>query len=187
MRTRLPYCGELARPGAAHQADGRERGFANPRDARAVTREAMVQSALLSAARAEELGMAKNRIILSAKVSAVQDLIAVSQVLASRSDYAIHLGLTEAAMGTKGIVARRQRSASSCRRASATPSAFADARARPATHPRGAGRPELLQTMGFRTFVCRWSRPAPDAAAPLDHVPGLARSIQDFIRDEMPA
>src|SRR6266704_2222033 len=77
----------------------------NPRDARAVTREAMVQSALLSAARAEELGMAKNRIILSAKVSAVQDLIAVYQVLASRSDYAIHLGLTEAGMGSKGIVA----------------------------------------------------------------------------------
>src|SRR5438270_13800685 len=78
---------------------------ADPRDVRAVTREAMVQSALLSAARAEELGMPKNRIILSAKVSAVQDLIAVYQDLASRSDYAIHLGLTEAGMGTKGIVA----------------------------------------------------------------------------------
>src|ERR1700754_92102 len=69
---------------------------ANPKDARAVTREAMVQSALLSAARAQELGMPKDRIILSAKVSAVQDLIAVYQDLASRSDYAIHLGLTEA-------------------------------------------------------------------------------------------
>src|SRR5712675_1652269 len=78
---------------------------ANPRDARAVTREAMVQSALLSAARAQELGMAKNRIILSAKVSAVQDLIAVYQEVARRSDYAIHLGLTEAGMGSKGIVA----------------------------------------------------------------------------------
>src|SRR6266576_4772487 len=64
----------------------------SPRDARAVTREAMVQSALLSAARAQELGMAKNKIILSAKVSAVQDLIAVYQELASRSDYAIHVG-----------------------------------------------------------------------------------------------
>ncbi len=77
----------------------------NPRDARAVTREAMVQSALLSAARAQELGMPKNKMILSAKVSAVQDLIAVYQTLASRSDYAIHLGLTEAGMGSKGIVA----------------------------------------------------------------------------------
>src|SRR5678809_632946 len=64
----------------------------DPRDARAVMREAMVQSALLSAARAEELGMPKNRMILSAKVSAVQDLIAVYEVLAERSDYAIHLG-----------------------------------------------------------------------------------------------
>src|SRR6202165_4996855 len=65
-----------------------------PKDVRAVTREAMVQSALLSAARAEEIGLPKNRMILSAKVSAVQDLIAVYQTLAERSDYAIHLGLT---------------------------------------------------------------------------------------------
>src|SRR6266403_2187775 len=77
----------------------------DPLDARAVTREAMVQSALLSAARAEEIGLPKNRIILSAKVSAVQDLIAVYKELVSRSDYAIHLGLTEAGMGSKGIVA----------------------------------------------------------------------------------
>ena len=76
-----------------------------PRDMRAVTREAMVQSALLSAARAEEIGLARDRIILSAKVSAVQDLIAVYRDLARRSDYAIHLGLTEAGMGSKGIVA----------------------------------------------------------------------------------
>src|SRR5512134_1728446 len=77
----------------------------DPKDARAVTREAMVQSALLSAARAEELGLARDRIILSAKVSAVQDLIAVYRDLARRSDYTIHLGLTEAGMGSKGIVA----------------------------------------------------------------------------------
>src|ERR1700712_2798420 len=77
----------------------------HPLDARAVTREAMVQSALLSAARAEEIGLPKNRMILSAKVSAVQDLIAVYKELAARSDYAIHLGLTEAGMGSKGIVA----------------------------------------------------------------------------------
>src|SRR5262245_38878599 len=67
-----------------------------PMDARAVTREAMVRSALLSAQRAEEIGLARDRIILSAKVSAVQDLIAVYQDLADRSDYALHLGLTEA-------------------------------------------------------------------------------------------
>src|SRR6202790_3838068 len=76
-----------------------------PVDARAVTREAMVQSALLSAARAEDIGLPRSKIILSAKVSAVQDLIAVYADLARRSDYALHLGLTEAGMGSKGIVA----------------------------------------------------------------------------------
>src|SRR5437879_7554068 len=76
-----------------------------PRDAREVTREAMVQSALLSAQRAEEIGLGRDRIILSAKVSAVQDLIAVYSDLASRCDYALHLGLTEAGMRSKGIVA----------------------------------------------------------------------------------
>src|SRR5207302_6617921 len=75
-----------------------------PTEARAVTREAMVQSALLSAARAEEIGLARERIILSAKVSAVQDLIAVYGELARRSNYALHLGLTEAGMASKGIV-----------------------------------------------------------------------------------
>src|ERR1700676_1941402 len=78
---------------------------AEPADARAVMREAMVRSALLSAARAEALGMKREQIILSAKVSAVQDLIAVYSELARRSDYALHLGLTEAGMGSKGIVA----------------------------------------------------------------------------------
>jgi (E)-4-hydroxy-3-methylbut-2-enyl-diphosphate synthase len=78
---------------------------AQPLEARAITREAMVQSALLSAARAEEIGLPRNKIVLSAKVSAVQDLIAVYRDLARRSDYAIHLGLTEAGMGSKGIVA----------------------------------------------------------------------------------
>ena len=76
-----------------------------PLDARAVMREAMTQSALLSAARAEEIGLARDRIILSAKVSGVQDLVTVYRMLAARADYAIHLGLTEAGMGSKGIVA----------------------------------------------------------------------------------
>src|SRR5258707_15734375 len=77
----------------------------NPIEARAVTREAMVQSALLSAARAEEIGLPRNRIILSAKVSAGRDIVEVYKDLGKRSDYAIHLGLTEAGMGSKGIVA----------------------------------------------------------------------------------
>ncbi len=76
-----------------------------PLSAREVTREAIVQSALLSAARAEEIGLQRDRIILSAKVSQVQDLIAVYAELAKRTDHALHLGLTEAGMDTKGIVA----------------------------------------------------------------------------------
>src|ERR1700726_4908989 len=76
-----------------------------PVDARDVTREAMIQSAMLSAERAEEIGLPRSKIILSAKVSAVQDLIGVYAELARRSDYALHLGLTEAGMGSKGIVA----------------------------------------------------------------------------------
>src|SRR5438128_9823854 len=72
---------------------------AAPKDARAVTREAMVASALLSAERAEEIGLPRNRIIISAKVSAVQDLVAVYADMAKRCDYALHLGLTEAGMG----------------------------------------------------------------------------------------
>src|SRR6204780_1859570 len=78
---------------------------AKPLEAGAVTREAMVRSALLSAARAEEIGLKRDRIILSAKVSSVQDLITVYRMLGERSDYALHLGLTEAGMGSKGIVA----------------------------------------------------------------------------------
>ena len=77
----------------------------HPIDARDVTREAMVQSALLSAERAEEIGLPRSKIIISGKVSAVQDLIAVYTELAERSNYALHLGLTEAGMGSKGIVA----------------------------------------------------------------------------------
>ena len=77
----------------------------NPVDARAVTREALVRSALLSAHRAEEIGLKRDRIILKAKVSGVQDLISVYRMVARRSNYALHLGLTEAGMGSKGVVA----------------------------------------------------------------------------------
>ncbi|MEN3931691.1 flavodoxin-dependent (E)-4-hydroxy-3-methylbut-2-enyl-diphosphate synthase [Microvirga sp. W0021] len=127
---------------------------AQPLDTRAITREAMVQSALSSAERAEELGLARNRIILSAKVSAVQDLITVYQMLASRSDYAIHLGLTEAGMGTKGIVASSaamgillQDGIGDTIRYSLTPEPGGDRTLEVRTAQ------ELLQTMGFRTFV----------------------------------
>jgi (E)-4-hydroxy-3-methylbut-2-enyl-diphosphate synthase len=160
---------------------------ATPVDARAVTREAMVQSVLLSAARAEEIGLPKNRIILSAKVSAVQDLIAVYQELARRSDYALHLGLTEAGMGSKGIVASTaamgvllQQGIGDTIRVSLTPEPNGDRTLEVQVAQ------ELLQTMGLRTFV-------PFVAA----CPGcgrttsttfqeLAQEIQDFIRVSMP-
>ncbi|MFO1151476.1 MAG: flavodoxin-dependent (E)-4-hydroxy-3-methylbut-2-enyl-diphosphate synthase [Alsobacter sp.] len=129
---------------------GRER----PLEASAVMREAMVQSALLSAARAEELGLARDRIILSAKVSAVQDLIAVYRLLAARSDYAIHLGLTEAGLGSKGIVASSaamgvllQEGIGDTIRVSLTPEPGGDRTLEVKVAQ------ELLQTMGFRTFV----------------------------------
>ena len=127
---------------------------AAPLDTRAVTREAMVQSALLSAARAEAIGLARDRIVLSAKVSAVQDLIAVYRELARRSDYALHLGLTEAGMGSKGIVASSaaigillQEGIGDTIRYSLTPEPGGDR-----TLEVKAAQ-ELLQTMGFRSFV----------------------------------
>src|SRR5258708_425470 len=125
-----------------------------PADMRAVTREAMVQSALMSAARAEEMGMPRSRIILSAKVSAVQDLIAVYIDLARRSDCAIHLGLTEAGMGSKGIVA------SSAAMGILLQDGIGDTIRISLTPEPGGDRTlevqdaqELLQTMGFSTFV----------------------------------
>ncbi len=162
-------------------------GLASPRDARAVMREAMVQSALTSAARAEEIGLPKNRIILSAKVSAVQDLIAVYRDLAARSDYAIHLGLTEAGMGSKGIVASSaalgillQDGIGDTIRISLTPEPGGDR-----TREVQVGQ-ELLQTMGFRTFVPLVAACPGCGRTTSTTFQELARSIQDFIRDEMP-
>jgi (E)-4-hydroxy-3-methylbut-2-enyl-diphosphate synthase len=159
----------------------------DPLDARAVTREAMVQSALLSAARAEEIGMPKNKMILSAKVSAVQDLIAVYKELASRSDYAIHLGLTEAGMGSKGIVASSaalgillQDGIGDTIRISLTPEPGGDRTLEVQVAQ------ELLQTMGFRTFVPLVAACPGCGRTTSTTFQELARSIQDFIRDEMP-
>ena len=159
-----------------------------PLDARAVTREAMVQSALLSAARAEEIGLPKNRIILSAKVSGVQDLIAVYREVAARSDYAIHLGLTEAGMGSKGIVASSaalgillQDGIGDTIRISLTPEPGGDRTLEVQVAQ------ELLQTMGFRTFVPLVAACPGCGRTTSTTFQELARSIQDFIRDEMPA
>ena len=126
----------------------------SPLSAREVMREAIIQSALLSADLAEEIGLARSAIILSAKVSQVQDLIAVYAGLAQRSDHALHLGLTEAGMGSKGIVASSaalgillQQGIGDTIRISLTPEPGGD-RTREVQVAQ-----ELLQTMGFRTFV----------------------------------
>ncbi|CDX34398.1 4-hydroxy-3-methylbut-2-en-1-yl diphosphate synthase [Mesorhizobium sp. ORS 3359] len=159
----------------------------SPLTAQEVTREAIVRSAILSAEMAEEIGLGRDKIILSAKVSGVQDLIAVYTELATRSDHALHLGLTEAGMGTKGIVASSaamgillQQGIGDTIRISLTPEPNGD-RTREVQVSQ-----ELLQTMGFRQFV-------PIVAA----CPGcgrttstvfqeLAQSIQADIRKNMP-
>ncbi|MBZ9857631.1 flavodoxin-dependent (E)-4-hydroxy-3-methylbut-2-enyl-diphosphate synthase [Mesorhizobium sp. CA13] len=166
--------------------DNQARGF--PLTAQQVTREAIVQSAILSAEMAEEIGLGRDKIILSAKVSGVQDLIAVYTELASRSDHALHLGLTEAGMGSKGIVASSaamgillQQGIGDTIRISLTPEPNGD-RTREVQVSQ-----ELLQTMGFRQFV-------PIVAA----CPGcgrttstvfqeLAQNIQADLRKNMPA
>jgi (E)-4-hydroxy-3-methylbut-2-enyl-diphosphate synthase len=132
--------------------DNQAKGF--PMTAQEVTREAIVQSAILSAELAEEIGLARERIILSAKVSQVQDLIAVYVELAKRSNHALHLGLTEAGMGTKGIVASSaamgillQQGIGDTIRISLTPEPNGD-RTREVQVAQ-----ELLQTMGFRQFL----------------------------------
>ncbi len=158
-----------------------------PRAAGDVMHEAIVQSALLSAKRAEELGMGPEKIILSAKVSAVQDLVSVYTLLAERSRYALHLGLTEAGMGSKGIVSSTaalaillQQGIGDTIRISLTPEPGGDR-----TEEVRVGQ-EILQSMGLRAF-------APLVAA----CPGcgrttstvfqeLARDIQNYIRVSMP-
>jgi (E)-4-hydroxy-3-methylbut-2-enyl-diphosphate synthase len=158
-----------------------------PKDARAVMHEAIVQSALLSAERAEELGLGPERIVISAKVSAVQDLVSVYTLLAERCRYALHLGLTEAGMGSKGIVASTaamgillQQGIGDTIRVSLTPEPGGDR-----TQEVRVAQ-EILQTMGLRSFV-------PIVAA----CPGcgrttstvfqeLASEIQGYVRARMP-
>ncbi len=160
---------------------------ATPKPARSVMHEAIVQSAVLSAHRAEELGLGGDRIVISAKVSAVQDLIAVYSMLAERCHYALHLGLTEAGMGSKGIVA------SSAAMGIVLQAGIGDTIRYSLTPEPGGDRTlevqaaqELLQVMGLRTFM-------PIVAA----CPGcgrttstvfqeLARDVQTMIRERMP-
>jgi (E)-4-hydroxy-3-methylbut-2-enyl-diphosphate synthase len=160
---------------------------AKPIDARAVTREAMVQSAILSGERAMDIGLPKNRIIMSAKVSAVQDLIAVYEELARRSDFALHLGLTEAGMGSKGIVASSaamgvllQQGIGDTVRVSLTPEPGGDRTVEVKVAQ------ELLQTMGFRTFVPLVAACPGCGRTTSTTFQELARDIQDFIHVSMP-
>ena len=158
-----------------------------PLDARAVTHEALVQSCLLSCARAEEIGLGADRIIISAKVSAVQDLIAVYRMLARRSTYALHLGLTEAGMGSKGIVASAaalgvvlQEGIGDTIRVSLTPEPGGDRTLEVKVAQ------EILQTMGIRTFVPLVAACPGCGRTTSTLFQELAQDIQSFIHTSMP-
>jgi (E)-4-hydroxy-3-methylbut-2-enyl-diphosphate synthase len=158
-----------------------------PLDAVGVMREAMVASALESAARAEELGLAADHIILSCKVSGVQDLIGIYRELSRQSDYALHLGLTEAGMGSKGIVASTaamavllQEGIGDTIRVSLTP------------EPGGARAqevvvaPEMLQTMGLRAFTPMVTACPGCGRTTSVFFQELAQTVQNYVRDSMP-
>jgi (E)-4-hydroxy-3-methylbut-2-enyl-diphosphate synthase len=160
---------------------------AEPLDSDSVTREALVASALDSAARAEELGLPGDRIVLSCKVSGVQDLIAVYRELARRCDYPLHLGLTEAGMGTKGIVASTaalgvllQEGIGDTIRISLTPDPGGD-RTREVIVAQ-----ELLQTMGLRAFSPLVIACPGCGRTTSTYFQELADKIQRFLREQMP-
>ena len=160
---------------------------AEPRDAGAVMREALVVSALESAAKAEEYGLGRDRIILSAKVSSVQDLIAVYRDLARRSDYALHLGLTEAGMGSKGIVG------STAALAVLLQEGIGDTIRISLTPEPGGSRTqevvvaqEILQTMGLRAFTPMVTACPGCGRTTSTFFQELASSIQDYVRAQMP-
>ena len=178
--------GSLDQELLTHLMDENARSAA-PKDARAVMHEAIVQSALRSAELAESMGLGADRIVISAKVSSVQDLISVYTMLAGRCRYALHLGLTEAGMGSKGIVASTaamsvllQQGIGDTIRVSLTPEPGGDRTLEVKVAQ------EILQTMGLRSFV-------PIVAA----CPGcgrttstvfqeLARDVETMIRERMP-
>ncbi|MBL8448928.1 MAG: flavodoxin-dependent (E)-4-hydroxy-3-methylbut-2-enyl-diphosphate synthase [Dechloromonas sp.] len=160
---------------------------AEPLDATEMMRHAMVTSALESAARAEEFGLPGDRIILSCKVSSVQDLIAIYRELARRADYALHLGLTEAGMGSKGIVASTaalavllQEGIGDTIRVSLTP------------EPGGSRSQEvivaqeILQTMGLRAFTPLVAACPGCGRTTSTFFQELAGEVQDFVRARMP-
>ena len=152
-----------------------------------VAREALIRSALDSAARAEQLGMARDQIILSCKVSGVQELIAVYRDLAARCDYALHLGLTEAGMGSKGIVASTaalsvllQEGIGDTIRISLTPEPD-ESRTREVIVAQ-----ELLQTMGLRAFTPMVTACPGCGRTTSTLFQELAKSVQEHVRAKMP-
>lgn len=159
----------------------------SPKEAYAVMREALIVSALESAARAEEIGLPGDRIILSCKVSAVQDLIGVYRSLAARCDYALHLGLTEAGMGSRGIVASTaamgvllQEGIGDTIRVSLTPEPGGD-RTREVVVAQ-----EILQTMGLRAFTPQVSACPGCGRTTSSFFQALADKIQSYLRSQMP-
>jgi (E)-4-hydroxy-3-methylbut-2-enyl-diphosphate synthase len=162
-------------------------GRAEPWDAAAVMREALVVSALESAQLAEEIGLPGDRIILSAKVSSVQDLIAVYRELGRRCDYPLHLGLTEAGMGSKGIVASTaalavllQEGIGDTIRVSLTPEPDGDRRQEVIVAQ------EILQTMGLRAFTPMVAACPGCGRTTSTFFQQLAADIQTYVRDQMP-
>jgi len=160
---------------------------AEPWNANAVLREALVRSAIESAERAEQLGLPGNRICLSAKVSGVQDLIAVYRSLSQRCDYPLHLGLTEAGMGSKGIVASSaalavllQEGIGDTIRVSLTP-APGESRTREVQVAQ-----EILQTMGLRAFTPMVVACPGCGRTTSTFFQELADSIQTWLREQMP-
>jgi len=160
---------------------------AEPWDASHVAREALIRSALDSAARAEEIGLARDRIILSCKVSGVQELIAVYRDLAARCDYALHLGLTEAGMGSKGITA------SSAALAVLLQEGIGDTIRISLTPEPGASRTgevivaqELLQTMGLRSFTPLVTACPGCGRTTSEFFQELAKTVQEHVREQMP-
>lgn len=159
----------------------------NPKELREVMAEALIRSALQSAARAEELGLDGNQITLSCKVSAVQDLIAVYRDLAKRCDYSLHLGLTEAGMGSKGIVASTaalsvllQEGIGDTIRVSLTPEPGA-----PRENEVIVAQ-EILQTMGLRNFTPMVIACPGCGRTTSTYFQELASRIQTYLRHQMP-
>jgi len=162
--------------------------LAEPLDARAVMMEAMTASALHSAERAEQYGMRPEQIIISAKVSGVQDLIDVYRALAARCKYALHLGLTEAGMGAKGIVSSTaglavllQEGIGDTIRVSLTPAPNGDR----SEEVRVAQ--QILQSMGIRSFSPQVTACPGCGRTTSTYFQQLAERIQDYLREQMPA